>query len=216
MKRNTVLFILFVASVVNISLGQKRSPTPADSMRNYFNRIDKQILEMAKDFPEDKYDFKLKPEMRSFGAVLVHVASGNVYAAKIGKGEKAQWSELDAKQYPTKTDVVALLERAFGDSEAALKAKGDDDLATKIEPWISVMEHNAEHYGLLVAYYRANGLVPPASRGGRTVAVAKRVAPNNNEFWSALGEPNGIVRQSAYSRPQELVVSCPQVSMKRL
>ena len=24
--------------------------------------------------------------------------------------------------------------------------------------------HSSEHYGLLVAYYRANGLVPPASR----------------------------------------------------
>jgi hypothetical protein len=33
-----------------------------------------------------------------------------------------------------------------------------------VEPWIGVMEHSAEHYGLLVAYYRANGLVPPASR----------------------------------------------------
>jgi hypothetical protein len=27
-----------------------------------------------------------------------------------------------------------------------------------------VMEHSAEHYGLLVAYYRANGIVPPSSR----------------------------------------------------
>ena len=27
-------------------------------------------------------------------------------------------------------------------------------------------QHNAEHYGLLVAYYRANGLVPPETRRG--------------------------------------------------
>jgi hypothetical protein len=27
-----------------------------------------------------------------------------------------------------------------------------------------VLEHSAEHYGLLVAYYRANGMVPPESR----------------------------------------------------
>ena len=44
---------------------------------------------MAKDFPEDKYQFKLKPEMRSsFGDVIVHIASGNVYAAKAGCGER--------------------------------------------------------------------------------------------------------------------------------
>jgi hypothetical protein len=29
---------------------------------------------------------------------------------------------------------------------------------------MGVMEHSAEHYGLLVAYYRANGIVPPSSR----------------------------------------------------
>jgi hypothetical protein len=26
------------------------------------------------------------------------------------------------------------------------------------------LQHSSEHYGLLVAYYRANGLVPPESR----------------------------------------------------
>ncbi len=33
-----------------------------------------------------------------------------------------------------------------------------------VEPWLEVTEHSAEHYGLLVAYSRANALVPPESR----------------------------------------------------
>ena len=33
-----------------------------------------------------------------------------------------------------------------------------------VEPWLDVLEHSGEHYGLLVAYYRANGVVPPESR----------------------------------------------------
>jgi hypothetical protein len=33
-----------------------------------------------------------------------------------------------------------------------------------LEPFLSVLQHSSEHYGLLVAYYRANGLVPPESR----------------------------------------------------
>jgi len=52
---------------------------------------------MAKDFPEDKYNDSLKPEMRSFGAVIVRIASGNVYAAKAGRGENVNWDELDPK-----------------------------------------------------------------------------------------------------------------------
>ncbi len=119
---------------------------------------------MAKDFPEDRYDFKLKAEMRTFGALIVHIAGGNVYAAKAGKGEKANWDEIDPKDYKTKAQIVALMEKVVADSEATLKSLPDASFAESIEPWISVTEHSAEHYGLLVAYYRANGLVPPESR----------------------------------------------------
>jgi len=47
--------------------------------------VDRRILDMARDWPADKYDYKLKPEMRTFGAVLVHVASGNVTLLRVGK-----------------------------------------------------------------------------------------------------------------------------------
>ncbi len=136
----------------------------AQTVRGQFTDINRKILDMAKNFPEDKYDFKLKPEMRTFGAVIVHIAGGNVYAAKAGKGEKANWDELDPKNYKTKAQVVALMEKVIADSEATLKGLPDDSFAKTIEPWIGVTEHSAEHYGLLVAYYRANGLVPPESR----------------------------------------------------
>ncbi len=126
--------------------------------------INRKVLEMAKDFPADKYDYRLKPEMRSFGEVLVHIASGNAFAAKAGRGEKVKWDELDPKDYPAKADVVALFEKSIADADATLKGLPGDSFATSVEPWLSVTEHSAEHYGLLVAYYRANGLVPPEWR----------------------------------------------------
>ena len=55
-------------------------------------------LEMAKDFPADKYNYSVKPEMRSFGAATVQIASGNVYAAKAGRGENVNWDKLDPKK----------------------------------------------------------------------------------------------------------------------
>ena len=122
------------------------------------------ILTMAKDFPAEKYGFRLKPEMRSFGEVLVHVASGIVYAAKAGRGEKVNWDELNPKDYLAKAAVVALMEKSIAEANATLKSLSNDALAKSIEPWLGVTEHSAEHYGLLVAYYRANGLVPPESR----------------------------------------------------
>lgn len=154
--------LLILASLPALSQGAQRNT--AQSIRGHFAAVNQRILTMAKDFPDDKYDFKLKPEMRTFAAVVVHIASGNVYAAKAGRGQNVSWDELDAKQYADKTAVVALMEKSMADAEATLKSVPDAALSKSVEPWMSVIEHSAEHYGLLVAYYRANGLVPPESR----------------------------------------------------
>lgn len=146
------------------ALSQTAPRTTAESIRGQFDRINQHILTMAKDFPEDKYNFKLKPEMRTFGELIVHIAGGNVYAAKAGRGDKIAWNDLDPKDYTSKGAVVALMEKSIADADATLKSVPDADLAKSVEPWMSVIEHSAEHYGLLVAYYRANGLVPPQSR----------------------------------------------------
>ena len=141
-------------------------PTP-EVVRGHFMSINRKILDMAKDFPEDKYDFRLKPEMRSFREIIVHIAGGNIYAAKAGRGENVAWDdnlEVDPRNYKTKADVVAMFERTVNDANAALQALSDSSFAKTVDPWVDVTEHSAEHYGLLVAYYRANGMVPPASR----------------------------------------------------
>lgn len=147
-----------------VSVSAQQPHTPAEEIGAQFASINRQVLEMAKDFPADKYDYRLRPEMRSFGAVIVHVASGNIFAAKAGRGEKVKWDELDPKNYKTKEEIVALFEKSIADSSATLKSLPADSFRKSLDPWFSVIEHSAEHYGLLVAYYRANGLVPPASR----------------------------------------------------
>jgi hypothetical protein len=151
-------------AALSLALCAQQPKTPAEEIAADFHYVNKNVLDMAKDFPADKYDFRLRPEMRSFGAVIVHIASGNVYAAKAGRGEKVKWDELDAKNYKTKEAVVALLEKSIADADATLKALPADSFHKTVQPWLDVLEHSGEHYGLLVAYYRANGMVPPASR----------------------------------------------------
>ncbi len=145
--------------------GQTPAASPAEALKRNFDYINNKVLEMAKDFPADKYDYKLKPEMRSFGASIVHIASGEIYAAKAGRGEKVQWDdqEQDSTKFPTKADCVALLTKSIQDANAALQANPEGP-TKNMQPFLSVLQHASEHYGLLVAYYRANGLVPPESR----------------------------------------------------
>lgn len=164
MRRIKTLLLIGMALFGGQAAGQSQIPNTAEQVRAHFRSVHQRLLEMAKDFPEDKYGYQLRPEMRRFGAVMVHVASGLVYASKAGRGEKVNWDELDPKNYKTKADVVALMEKSMADAEATLKNVPAAAFAKTVEPWMEVTEHSAEHYGLLVAYYRANGLVPPASR----------------------------------------------------
>src|ERR1700722_8866396 len=154
-------FAVYAAFLGAIS-AQNQSPakSPAEAMKQSFDYIHNKVLEMAKDFPADKYNYKLKPEMRTFGAVIVHIASGDIYAAKAGRGEKVKWDEQDPAKYAAKAACVAMLSKAIDDAKAAMKANPLGP-AKDLEPFLSVLQHSSEHYGLLVAYYRANGLVPP-------------------------------------------------------
>jgi hypothetical protein len=156
--------LTMLVAVAAIQGQQRQPPDSMKAITGTFNSVHKNLLDMAEDFPAEKYNYKPKPEMRSFGEVIIHAMSGTAYAAKAGKGEQAQWSELDAKQYPDKAAIVAGLKKAIGDADATLKATPAARFSSSPEPWLSVLEHSAEHYGLLVAYYRMNNLVPPASR----------------------------------------------------
>ena len=170
------LLLISVLTIPLLATGQNRPRTTAESIRGHFASVNKRLLDMAKDFPEDKYDYKLKPEMRTFAEVLVHVASGNVYAAKAGRGEQVNWDELDPKNYKTKADVVTFVKKSFADGAAAIEARGDKGMSevvvdpyshdqTRISDYAyGFIEHSGEHYGQLVVYYRLNNIVPPESR----------------------------------------------------
>jgi hypothetical protein len=154
--------ILIAAS---LAFGQQKTRSTAEVLKLNFDDVNNKILEMAQDFPADKYSYKLKPEMRTFGALIVHIASGNVYAAKAGKGETVKWDdqEQDAAKYPNKAACVTLLKASIASANDALKVNPEGP-NKNTQPYLSVLQHASEHYGLLVAYYRANGLVPPESR----------------------------------------------------
>ncbi len=152
--------LLFVCSLVYA----QAPSTPAKSFTAQFEDLNRRLLDMAKDFPEAKYGYRATKDVRSFGEIIVHVASGNAYAAKAGRGEKANWDEIDPKGYTTKAAIVGLLEKTIADANAALKATPEDRWAKTVQPWLAVIEHAGEHYGQLVVYYRNNGMVPPESR----------------------------------------------------
>jgi hypothetical protein len=162
--RAAVVGMLMVFAVAATRGQQRQPPDPAKALTNSLTSINKQLLDMAEDFPAEKYSFRASPEVRSFGEVIVHAMSATVYAAKAGRGENVQWTEIDPKGFKDKAAIVDAFKKAVADCDASLKATPATRFAESPQPWLSVIEHTGEHYGQLVVYYRLNKMVPPASR----------------------------------------------------
>ena len=141
-----------------------------------WNEIGGKLIAMAEDFPEDKYDFKPTPAQRSFAEQLLHAAGANYFFIDPVMGKKLPAIEDPKRdQYKSKADIVAFVKKSFADGAAAIQSKGEKGLMTEI-PYLpnpkarvldmayGFIEHNGEHYGQLVVYYRLSGLVPPESR----------------------------------------------------
>ena len=150
---------------------------PSQALLDNWNDVGRKLIAMAEDFPEDKYEFKPVPAQRSFAEQLLHAANANYFFTNPVMGLKPPAGEDPKRdQYKTKAAVVEFVKKAFADGAAAIKAKGDKGMSDMlVDPFAhqqmrvsdmayGLIEHNGEHYGQLVGYYRASGLVPPESR----------------------------------------------------
>jgi len=180
------VFTLVVGCVFAQGQAPNQSPRPVRSQSAEllagWNSIHNKLITMAKDFPEDKYNFKVQKDERTFAENLLHVAGvdyeflNSISSTKLGPdvGKDAENPSRDI--FKTKADVVKLLEQSTADGAKMIQQLGDAGIDKVVKyPFGNMMvhasyilwddiEHSGEHYGQLVVYYRANGLVPPESR----------------------------------------------------
>ena len=216
-KRSSLALVVFILlALTGTSLyGQGQSQNqPAGSARSradetleWWNQIGNKLIAMAKDFPEDKYDFKVQKDERTFAENLLHVAAVDydlirrVSESNMGPDFGKDKHNPSREIYKTKTDVVKLIEQALADGAAVIKQQGDAGL-DKTMPfawetgkhivhnsyiWITAIEHSTEHFGQLVVYYRANNLVPPESRRDQTQQAQQPSAPRVVELKASDG-----------------------------
>ncbi len=185
--RKSFIFITLVAALAltaaaGLTQQKPQAPAPrpaggpAQEALAAWNSIGRKLIAMAEDFPEDKYDFKPKPEVRTFAEQLLHVAGANYFFTSTALGKPVGEEDLPREKYKTKADVVAAVKKSFEDGAAVIKEKGDSGMAETVKhPFGNRMTHLSglcadlamhanEHYGQLVVYYRLNGIVPPESR----------------------------------------------------
>ena len=106
----------------------------ADETLEIWNLIGNRLIAMVQDFPEDKYDFKLRKDERTFAENILHVAAvdydlirpagGSSLGPDFGKNKHNPSRDL----YKTKTDVVKLIQQAVADGANLIQQQGDAGL----------------------------------------------------------------------------------------
>jgi hypothetical protein len=155
----------------------KPAPGASQAVLEQWNDIGRKLNAMAEDFPEDKYDFKPTPVLRSFAERLIHAAHANQFFINTVLGQKMPGMDDPKRdQFKTKADVVEFVKKSFSDGAAVIKAKADEGMSSLVvDPFSNqqtrisdfaygFVEHSGEIYGQLTVYYRVAGLVPPESR----------------------------------------------------
>src|SRR5580704_7106933 len=143
MKRSWLALIAITFfTVVGMSLHslaqtQNQPPSsarsPSDEMLDGWNDIGNKLVAMAQDFPEDKYDFKLQKDERTFAENLLHAAaldfvlirriSGSNLGPDFGEGDNPSRDVFKAK-----ADVVKFVREAIADGGQVIQQQGDGGL----------------------------------------------------------------------------------------
>lgn len=184
MKRFTFMAAVFLAACFTVlpARGQdtkKNEPPkpargPSAALLEEWNDVARRLTAMAEDMPEDKYDYKPKPEMRSWLGQLAHAAQGNYYFINPVLGKPLPKDDPDMSELKTKAQVVAFVKKSFDEGADLIRKQGDAGMAKpyQLGPQMyrfdalayDLIGHANQHYGQIVVYYRLNGMVPPESR----------------------------------------------------
>jgi uncharacterized damage-inducible protein DinB len=175
MKR--FVFGLVLLAIPALATAQGAGPVgllPAAKMQS--DQVKGNIVKAAEKMAETDYAFKPTPEVRSFGALLAHVADANFMLCSRVAAEKSPMGESVEKTKTSKADIIKALNDAFAYCDGVFAKITDANAAEQID-WFGNRKmpklagfnmnamHNWEHYGNIVTYMRLKGLVPPSSEG---------------------------------------------------
>jgi hypothetical protein len=180
MIKTTVRAVLF-AGVIAIPLTTYARQTPptnpiSQALKSAWADAKRNFRASADVMPEAKYGFKPVDSVRSYGAILAHVAGATFEFCAAAKGEAPPHKEAEFEaSAKTKADIVKALDASIAYCDSVY-ATLDDAKAAQVVPGafggpaaaraaslIGNTNHFNEHYGNLVTYMRINGLVPPSS-----------------------------------------------------
>ena len=184
MKKN-VFVLSSMLALCSLGCGQsKDEPKTVTSVLDAtVKTIEGELVPAVETMPEEKLgyaptggEFK---GVRTFAQQAKHIAAVNYIVASAILGEKAPvdtGGENGPDSITSKADIVKFLKESYAyahkavatvtaeNAVAPIKNPFGEGTSTRLGMATALAWHGFDHYGQLVVYLRANGIVPPASR----------------------------------------------------
>jgi len=180
MSKNRLGWIAVIAALTLLSAGPALAqPFPPTSFlaptKATWESTRGLVLGIAEIVPEDKYDFKPTPTVRTLRENLIHLIGENYLFFSKVSGETLPSNDR-FKDLKTRDEILKELRASYDygakvwDTLTEVKAQElvEGRNNQKVQRWsfiLGAIQDNMNHYGNLVVYVRMIGLVPPRSAG---------------------------------------------------
>lgn len=192
MMDKTVRSIPILVVAVGMAAAVSHAAAPPAAVKGTFQSdllavigdAEKKVMSLEEAVPQNKFDWRPAPGVRSIAEAYLHIAFGNYGITRAATGKEppadAGWEKNRAKWDTQTTDKAAIkkiLEKSFAHVHAVIGALPEADLDKKVSFFgqdmtsraaLMVLEgHINEHLGQEIAYARANNVTPPWSKGDK-------------------------------------------------
>ncbi|MGP8245576.1 MAG: DinB family protein [Bryobacteraceae bacterium] len=166
------VLLTFAATIGCLSLAAQ--PAAPNSLttegKQLYTAIKNNLIKAAEKMPEESYAFKASPDIRTFGALIGHIADTQMRYCGAALGEQ---KSVDAASKTSKADLVAALKSSFDFCDKAWDGTTDANATQtvgagrmqlgRLTMLMRNTIHDNEEYGYLAVYLRLKGVVPPSS-----------------------------------------------------
>ena len=166
--------IIFSGLICASALVAQDNPFSTDARQSYA-LVKNNLLKAAEKMPAEDYSFRTVPQVRTFAQMIGHVADAQLLMCQVVKGEKTTANVKFPPQKTDKADLVAALQASFDYCDPVYASMTDRAGGAPVKwfRWdMSKMgllnwniAHDNEMYGIIGAFLRIKGLVPPSSEG---------------------------------------------------
>ena len=169
---NRIFTFALAAGLVSFSAAQAQdNPFSADARQTYA-LIKGSVVKAAEKMPAEDYSFRTTTEVRTFAQMIAHIVDAQFRMCGVVKGETPA---TNAASKTTKAELVASLKASFDYCDPVYETMTDKAGAAKVRWAVWDMSklgllnwnisHDNEMYGIIGAFLRLKGLVPPSSEG---------------------------------------------------